>query len=128
MVNIYTIMFCPHCGAENSDSATFCSKCGRTFSTEIEKNTKPVKTNDGSKSMILAMIISFIFTGLGIAYAGDVKKGVIYFVIGIVLNILYMYVSSIFGIFVFIFWIYALYATYKEVKGEPVSPILAKYL
>lgn len=121
-------MFCPHCGAENSDSATFCSKCGRTFSTEIENNTKSVKSNSNSKSMFLAMLLSFFFTGIGIAYVGDVKKGVIYFAIGIVLSILNVSVSRIFGIFMFIFWIYALYATYKEVKGEPVSPILDKYL
>ena len=121
-------MFCPHCGAENSDSATFCSKCGRTFGTEIEKNTKSVKSNGNSKSMFLAMLLSFFLTGIGIAYAGNVKKGLVYFAIGIVLSILNSYVSSIFGLFMFIFLIYALYATYKEVKGEPVSPILEKYL
>lgn len=69
------------------------------------------------KSMILALIISFFLTGLGIAYAGDVKKGVIFFAVGVVLNILYLYVSTIFGIVVFIFWAYALYATYQEVKA-----------
>ena len=33
------------------------------------------------KNMIVALIISFIFTGLGIAYAGDVQKGIIFFAI-----------------------------------------------
>lgn len=118
-------MFCPHCGAENSDSATFCSKCGKTFGTEIEKSTK---SSNGSKSMFLAMLLSFFLTGIGIAYAGNVKKGLIYFGIGIILSILNMYVSSIFGIFVFVFWIFALYVTYKEVKGEEAPSILDNYL
>jgi len=120
MINIYMIMFCPHCGAENSDSATFCSKCGRTFSTNIENNNNSVKASNSSKSMFLALLLSFIFTGIGIAYAGNVKKGVIYFGIGFIISILYLVVSKIFGIIVFVFWIFALYVTYKEVKGEPV--------
>ena len=113
-------MYCPHCGAENSDSATFCSKCGRNFSTNIETSTNSVKASSGSKSMFLALLLSFIFTGIGIAYAGDVKKGVIYFGIGIVINILGLFVHSIFTIIALVFWIFALYVTYKEVKGEPV--------
>ena len=69
------------------------------------------------KNMIIALIISFIFTGLGIAYAGNVQKGIIFFVIGVVLNILGMWVHMIFAIVSLIFWIYALYATYQEVKA-----------
>ncbi len=69
------------------------------------------------KSMIIALVISFFLTGLGIAYAGDVKKGLIFFVIGIILSVLSMYVSMLFGIIAFIFWIYAMYATYQEVNA-----------
>lgn len=121
-------MFCPHCGAENSDSATFCSKCGKDFSTEIEKNTKSVKVNVDSKSMVIALLLSFIFTGIGIAYAGKVKKGFVYFGIGLVLNIMGLFFSAIFGLFSFIFWIFALYVTYKEVNGEEAPSILEQYL
>ena len=121
-------MFCPHCGAENSDSATFCSKCGKEFSTEIEKSNKSLAANDGSKSMFLAMLLSFLFTGIGIAYAGKIEKGLIYFGIGLVLNILFMSISSALGIFVFAFWIFSLYVTYKEVKGEEAPSIIEQYL
>ena len=120
MTYIYNFMFCPYCGAENSDSATFCSKCGRTFSTDIETKNNSVKSNSNSKSIFLALLLSFIFTGIGIAYAGNVKKGLIYFGIGIVFNILFRFVHVLFGIIVLIFWIFALHVTYKEVKGEPV--------
>ena len=69
------------------------------------------------KNMIVAMIISFIFTGLGIAYAGDVKKGVGLFAVSVVLNILGMWVSRIFSYISLIVWIAALYLTYQEVKA-----------
>lgn len=68
------------------------------------------------KSMVIALIISFIFTGLGIAYAGDVQKGVIIFVVSIILGILGFFVSMIFSIIAFLVWIYGMYATYQEVN------------
>ena len=68
------------------------------------------------KSMVIALIISLIFTGLGIAYAGDTKKGVIIFAIAVILNILGMWVAMIFHIISFIVWIYGMYATYQEVQ------------
>ena len=69
------------------------------------------------KNMAIAIILSILLTGIGIAYAGDVKKGLIYFAIAIVLNILGMWVSFIFSILSIILWVYALYQTYLEVKA-----------
>lgn len=69
------------------------------------------------KNMIVALIISFIFTGLGIAYAGDVKKGVGLFAVAVVLNILGLFVSQIFSYIAILVWIVALYLTYQEVKA-----------
>ncbi|MGX8693881.1 MAG: hypothetical protein ACSW71_03130 [Methanobrevibacter sp.] len=40
---------------------------------------------------ILAAILSFFIPGLGQAVAGDIKKGVIFFVIAIVLGCIIMY-------------------------------------
>lgn len=69
------------------------------------------------KNMIVAMIISFIFTGLGIAYAGDLKKGIGIFAVGVILNILGMFVNQIFSYISIIVWVVALYLTYQEVKA-----------
>ncbi|MBR0471509.1 MAG: hypothetical protein IJI98_02275 [Methanosphaera sp.] len=63
------------------------------------------------KNMIIAMLLSFFFY-LGNAYNGLIKRGLIEFVIGIILNILYYTVSSTIGILVFIWFIYVLYDTY----------------
>ena len=66
--------------------------------------------------MIVALIISIIFTGLGIAYAGNIKKGVGIFAVAVLLNILGMWVSGIFAIISLIVWVAGLYLTYQEVK------------
>ena len=68
------------------------------------------------KNMIIALVLSLIWSGLGLIYAGDVQKGIILAVVAIIAEVLYLFVNQIFGIVVFIIWIYSLYATYKEVK------------
>ena len=69
------------------------------------------------KNMIIALVLSFIWSGLGLIYAGDMKKGIILTVLAIIAEVLFLYVSQIFGLVVFIIWIYSMYATYKEVKA-----------
>ena len=67
--------------------------------------------------MLIAMILSVIWSGLGLIYAGDTQKGIILAVAAIIFEILHLKVNTIFGLVVFIIWIYSLYATYKEVKA-----------
>ena len=69
------------------------------------------------KNMIIAMVLSFIWSGLGLIYAGDMNRGIILAVAALILEILFYYVSQLFGILVFVVWVYSLYATYKEVKA-----------
>ncbi len=69
------------------------------------------------KNMVIALVLSLIFTGIGIVYAGDVKKGLIFFAASIVLNLLGMWVSFIFSWISILVWAYALYQTYLEVQA-----------
>ena len=69
------------------------------------------------KNMIIALVLSIIWSGLGLIYAGDIQKGIILAVLAIIAELLFLFVSAIFGIVVFIIWIYSLYATYQEVKA-----------
>ena len=69
------------------------------------------------KNMIIAMILSIIWSGLGLIYAGDMKRGIIFAVLAVIFEILNFKVNQIFGLVVFIIWIYSLYATYKQVKA-----------
>ncbi|WP_407381565.1 hypothetical protein [Methanobrevibacter sp.] len=69
------------------------------------------------KNMSIALLISFFLAGLGIAYVGDVKKGVSIFAAAVILNIISIYAFGfILGVVIFILWIYGLYETYREVK------------
>lgn len=68
------------------------------------------------KSKIVALVISFILTGLGIAYLGDIKKGASLFVAKIVLNVLGMWISRIFSYIGILVWIAALYLTWVEAE------------
>lgn len=69
------------------------------------------------KNMILAIVLSIIWSGLGLIYAGNIQKGIIIAVLAVIFEILFYLVANIFGLLIFIIWIYSLYATYKEVKA-----------
>lgn len=68
------------------------------------------------KNMIVAMVLSLIWSGLGLIYADDAKRGIILAVAAVIFEILMYLVSGIFGMVVFIIWVYSMYATYKQVK------------
>ena len=68
------------------------------------------------KSMILALILSFIWSGLGLIYVGEVRKGILLAILAVIFEYITNYHFFIAGIVVFIIWIFSLYLTYKEVK------------
>ncbi|WP_458454963.1 hypothetical protein [Methanobrevibacter sp.] len=67
---------------------------------------------------ILAAILSFFIPGLGQAYAGDIKKGVIFFVIAVVLALIVTFVLQgiVMSIIDIAFSIYAAYDAYQMAK------------
>ena len=65
------------------------------------------------KNMIIAIILSFLITGLGLVYGGLIKRGIVSFVIALIIGLLNMYVSSIFWILGLIWALYILYDTYQ---------------
>lgn len=79
--------------------------------------------NYGGKIManaILAAVLSFLVPGLGQAYAGDIKKGIIFFIVFLVIIGLYVYFLNKylpFNIIELIFGIYAAYDGYQMAKA-----------
>lgn len=69
------------------------------------------------KSMIIALIISIIFTGLGLLYTKEYVKGIVIFIVSVIFNLLSMFIHPLISIVSLIVWIYGLYATYKSVKA-----------
>lgn len=71
-------MFCPKCGAQNPDTASYCEKCGSALQTSSTQSASysvgtpnPPPTRVG-KSAILSAILNFFF-GLGYLYLGYKK-------------------------------------------------------
>lgn len=65
---------------------------------------------------ILAAVLSFLVPGLGQAYAGDIKKGIIFFVIFLIIIALYVYFLNRFLPFNIIELVFGLYAAYDGYK------------
>ncbi|WP_323736003.1 hypothetical protein PXD04_08970 [Methanosphaera sp. ISO3-F5] len=80
------------------------------------------------KNIIIALILSFFFTGLGQAYNGLVIRGIVSFVIAIVLGFLNIYVSRIFVIFALIWALYVLYDTYQCTNAINNNEAIPKFL
>ncbi len=118
---------CKNCGTKVDDNAKFCRICGTKIESEDNKslgNDKKQNVFDKAKSfdlnslggkdkpknMIIALIVSFFLSGIGIIYAGNTKKGIICF-LGFFFA---QWFDPIFGLTI---WIYNLYATFIEVNA-----------
>lgn len=107
-------MFCENCGSEIKDDSTFCQNCGSKIRTSVNASKVAADVKE-DKNMIVALIISFILPGLGIFYAGNRKKGLIFFIVGLIFAFIGRAVP-ICGAIGILIWAYALYETYNEVK------------
>lgn len=117
------VKFCDKCGAQlKTENARFCDKCGAKVkfpsNTQSNANASNIPINTEEKSMAVALLISFFLSGLGMAYAGDVVKGVVYFVV----SILIIFVAGLFFrswilfLINIIIWAVGLTLTYQEVN------------
>ena len=112
--------FCDKCGHKlANEKGKFCERCGAELKYESDSSAGsnvniPVYTEE--KSMAVAMILSFIFAGTGIAYAGNLEKGIGIFVVSIIVNFITIFTGGIFFIFTLAVWIAGMVLTYKEVE------------
>ena len=96
-------MFCSNCGVELADDAKFCSNCGNKIGEHKDKN------------IYIALLLSFFLTGFGSVYAGEVKKGLILFILR--LAFIFIGISlGIFFIFSYVVWVYGFYEAYRDVQ------------
>lgn len=95
-------MFCDECGTELPDDAGFCSNCG-----------KRVKVKE--KNIYVALILTFILTGVGSIYAGNLKKGLALLAARLAFAVLGI-LSGIFFFFSIVIWVYGFYEAYRDVQ------------
>lgn len=121
--NKSTVKFCDKCGAKlKIENAKFCDKCGAEVkfasNTQSRGTTPNIPVHVEEKSMGIAMLISFFLCGLGMAYAGNIAKGVGYLVGGILILFIagLIFRSWVLLLINIIIWVVGLVLTYKEVN------------
>ncbi|WP_407377847.1 zinc-ribbon domain-containing protein [Methanobrevibacter sp.] len=96
-------MYCENCGAELPDNATFCSSCGKKIA------------HGQNKNVYIALLLTFIFTGLGSIYAGNTKKGLILLGVRVLLIAIGVFVNIVL-ILAMLVWAYAYFEAYRDVQ------------
>lgn len=105
--------FCQHCGAKIHTEAEICPHCGA----RVRRSRSASQKNPG-----LAAAFSFLFVGLGQIYNGQIGKGIVFFLIGVILAIS---VVIIIGFILYpVFWIYNIYDAHNTAKKINAGEII----
>ena len=117
--------FCQNCGTEFDSNASYCPKCGTSTIKQPQHNQTQTILKS-KKIPILAVIFSFFLPGLGHAYLGLMKKGIMLFILAMLGGLLMA--IAIGYIIWFAVWAYALYDGFvcadKMNKGIEVEDTL----
>jgi TM2 domain-containing membrane protein YozV len=111
--------FCSNCGAEIDARAEICPKCGVRVAPPpyIPPPVVSERKNEG-----LAAVLSFLFVGLGQIYNGQIGKGIMFIVVGVI-AVLTMFVLIGFILYP-LFWIYNIYDAYTSAKAINAGTIV----
>lgn len=99
--------FCRNCGYKLTGDYKFCPECGYDLSGRVTANRSSVPSvNSGEKNLVLAVILSVIFPGLGQIYLGLNQKGIL-FIVGYIISAVLILLLIGF-LLVLVVWIWAL--------------------
>lgn len=87
-------------------AAEICPKCG------VRIKQSPAATDQ--KNPWIAAVLSFLFTGLGQIYNGQIGKGIGFIILGVVFALTVIFLIGF--ILYPLFWIYNIYDAYKTAK------------
>ena len=106
--NVY-IMFCKNCGAEISENAVICVKCGCAVNND---DTKVIKPNGSEKDWLTTLLLCFFLGGFGghSFYAGKTAIGIIQ-----------LLTLGVCGIWTLIDFIMILCGNYTDAEGKVIS-------
>lgn len=133
--------FCPNCGVSVPESARFCVTCGKPIAEVQPTPPQPQYAPPayaqpgyapypyvqpyqgygrvaGERSVGLAVVLSFLWTGLGQLYNHETAKGVLFFVLILVLAVVaVLFWWLCFPVFPYlIFWMYGMYDAYVRAQ------------
>ena len=108
--------FCTNCGFELNGDFKFCPECGHDLSRKLN-NTSPGSPSVGGeeKNMVLAVVLSVIFPGLGQFYLGLNNKGVLFLIGYIISAILVLLIIG--ALLCLVIWIWALVDTIQSTNA-----------
>lgn len=116
-------MFCHQCGAEVSEGSKFCESCGAQVNQDFEYKYEEKQTgqkthytlSENQKNPTLAAIASFLWSGMGQVYNGNLFKGFAFLIGALIGSMIFL----IPGIIIWIFGIYDAYNTANQMnRGE----------
>jgi TM2 domain-containing membrane protein YozV len=104
-----------YCGAQIDVRAEICPKCGvRVAPPPTAPSASPQTVYVEKKNEGFAAILSFLFIGLGQIYNGELGKGILMLVTGVVFAVL---ILVLIGIPLYlILWVYGIYDAYNTAK------------
>ncbi len=102
--------YCSNCGAQIDIKAEICPKCG----VRVVQVPSPVGLPTEKKSEGISAILSFFIPGLGQIYNGQIGKGIVMIIVGVILA--FTMVILIGFILYPIFWIWNIYDAYSIAK------------
>jgi len=106
--------FCVNCGAEIDARAEICPKCGVRVAPPPPQSSSAPNVMFERKNEGLAAVLSFLFVGLGQIYNGEISKGIMFIIVGVI-AVLTMFLLIGFIIYP-LFWIYNIYDAFNTAK------------
>ena len=100
--------YCTNCGAQIDEKAEICPECGvRQAEPGAYQENRTYQGSYQQKNPVLALILSLIIVGLGQVYNGQTVKGIVLFIVALLLGL-----TGVGLIISFIIWLYAMYDAY----------------
>ena len=115
-----SVRFCPSCGTELNEGVKFCPNCGSNVNQAISKTAKADVVT--KKTPIFAVILSFVFPGLGQFYNGQSTKGLYFIILAVVSWILFLILVGM--IIYVLIWIWSMFDAYQSAEAINRGEIL----
>jgi TM2 domain-containing membrane protein YozV len=82
--------FCRNCGAEYTEGAKFCQKCGTSLTAQptVTYVAAAPRKDAGVTALIAGLVGIFLF-GIGHFYVGKIGRGILFLVVGVVVKIVF---------------------------------------
>jgi TM2 domain-containing membrane protein YozV len=106
--------FCINCGEEIDTRAEICPKCGVRVAPPPASVQPPQPVITERKNEGIAAVLSFIFVGLGQIYNGQIGKGIMFIIVGVVCVVLMLVLIGF--LLYFVLWVYNIYDAYNTAK------------